>query len=247
MAAVEELTFTAIEQLLGPAARVPPVKPTDPAPAVPPDVVPLQLLVSPGELATTRLVGKLSVTANPVSAELPEGLLIVIVRRELTPVPTVVGANVFVTVVAALTVNVAAAVPPVPPFVEVTAFVVFVEVAVSVTVAVTVQLAPAAMEPPVRTIDVEVEVAADPLGQFVVAPVCVMPEGKLSVTPTPVSVVLAFGLVMRRVSVEVPPDAMVVGANVLVIVGGAVASVRTAVASANGEPPVQLQDAAVLV
>ena len=106
MPPVEETTFTAIEQLLEPAVIVPPVKLIDPDPEVAPDTVPLQELLSPGVLATTRPLGKVSETATPVSAELPDGFVIVIVSTELVPVATLVGAKLFATVVAAFTVTV---------------------------------------------------------------------------------------------------------------------------------------------
>jgi hypothetical protein len=122
----------------------------------------------------------------------------------------------------ATTLNVAdAVVPVVVGLVEVTVPVVLTLLPAvdEVTVAVTVQLAPPLIDAPGSLIDVEVEVETDPLVHVVAAPVCVMPVGRLSVTATPVSVVLAFGLVMVRVSVEVPPDAMVPRLKPFVIVG----------------------------
>jgi len=86
---------------------------------------------------------------------------------------------------------------------------------------VTVQLPLAGIDPPVRTICVEVEEETDPLVHVVAAPVCVMPVGKGSVTCTPVSVtVLPDGLVIVRVRVEVPPTAIGLVPNDLVMVGG---------------------------
>ena len=46
------------------------------------------------------------------------------------------------------------------------------------------------------------------------------PAGSVSLTATPASAVPPFGLVMVKLSVEVPPIAMPVGENALLIVGG---------------------------
>jgi len=127
----------------------------------------------------------------------------------------------------AVTVNVALAVPPVPPLLEVTLPVVLLAVPVveSVTPTVIVQFWPPLMLAPVRPIvvtggDPDVFVLTVPPLQFVLGPeATVMPTGNVSATPTPVSVVLAFGLVMVIVSVDVLPAAMLVGLNAFVIVG----------------------------
>jgi len=176
--------------------------------------------------------GRVSLTATPDSATvLAAGLVMVIV---IVDVPVFTGMlaepKTLAMVGGATTVKVALAVPPVVlGLVEVTAPVVLtlLPAVVDVTVAVTVQLVPPAMDAPVSLIDVDVEVAIDPLGHVVATPDCVMPAGRLSVTATPVSVVLAFGFVMVRVSSVLPPDAMVPDPNPLVIVGGD-ATVRVA-------------------
>jgi len=114
---------------------------------------------------------------------------------------------------------------PVPPSFELTEPVVLTLLPVvdDVTVAVTVQLPPPGIEPPVSWMDVDVEAETKPPAHVVATPDWVMPVGKGSVTCTPVSVVLAFGLLIVRVRVEVPPTGMPAGENVFVIVGPAMA------------------------
>ncbi len=218
--------------VLEPAVMVPPVRLIVPEPEVAPVTEPLQELVKPGALATTRPAGKVSETATPVSAALPAGLVIVIVRTEFVLVATLVGAKAFAIVVAALTVNVAVAVVPVPPFVEVTALVVLTDapVVLEVTVAVTVQLPLVAIDAPLMTTDVDVEDAVLPPTHVVANPEAVIPAGKLSVIPTPVRATVADGLVIVIVSVDVPPGAMDVGEKALPTVGGAT-TVKVAVAA----------------
>ena len=103
----------------------------------------------------------------------------------------------------------AAAVPPVPPSVEVTALVVLVlrPPAVPVTLTVIVQEPPAARPPltspmlpvPATAVTVPPHVLASPFGVATTRP-----AGSVSVKPTPVSAVPAFGLVSVNVSVVVP-------------------------------------------
>jgi hypothetical protein len=78
-------------------------------------------------------------------------------------------------------------------------------------------------------------------------PATTTPEGNVSLTATPASAtVLAAGLVIVRVRVEVPPTAMVDGANPLVIVGGA-ATVKVFEAVRPVPPFVELTAPVVLV
>src|SRR5260221_14642080 len=84
--------FTDTEQLL-PAAIEAPVTPRVPPPAAPPVTAPPQVLLTAGVPVLVIPAGYVSVNCTPVSAVLPLGLKIVIVRRETSPGPTVFGAN----------------------------------------------------------------------------------------------------------------------------------------------------------
>src|ERR1700691_4718094 len=105
-------------QVLEPAVIVPADRLIAPEPEVAPDTLPLQELLRPGVLATTRPVGKVSETANPVSAVFPAGFVMVIVRIELTLAATLVGLKALAIVGTLFTVRVAEAVNPVPPSFE---------------------------------------------------------------------------------------------------------------------------------
>jgi hypothetical protein len=125
------------------------------------------------------------------------------------------------------TVRVAEAVRPVPPVVELTAPVVLLEAprVELVTLTETTQLPLAGMVAPLRLIVAEPAVApvTVPEVQVLVRPgvlATVIPAGNVSLTATPVWLVVVLGLVMVRVSVEVEPDTMAVGLNVLPMVGG---------------------------
>lgn len=215
-----ESTFTEIAQL-EPMAIAPPLRVIEVALAVGAKVPP-QELVAPGVPATTKPLGKLSTTPTPARATvLAPGLVMVIVRTELVLVGTLVGAKALAMVGGATTTNVAEAVVPVPPLVELTVPVVLTLLPAvdGVTVAVTVQVPLPAMDAPLRTIDVVVEEATEPLVQVVATPVCVMPEGRPSVNATPVRVVEVLGLVRVMVRPEVLPSAMVAGLKALAMVG----------------------------
>src|SRR5215470_15749119 len=115
-------TETAHEALV---ASVPPDRLTELAPPVA-VAVPPQVLFRLGVDATTSPAGRLSVNANPVSVTLLFGLLMLIVSKVVPFSGIFVGANVLVTLGALATVRVAVLlVAPVPPFVELTAPVVF--------------------------------------------------------------------------------------------------------------------------
>jgi hypothetical protein len=161
-------------QVLEPAVIVPADRLIVPEPEVAPDTLPLQELLRPGVLATTRPVGKVSETANPVSAVFPAGFVIVIVRIELTLAATLVGLKAFAIVGTAFTVRVAEAVNPLPPSFEVTFPVVLAAAptVLDVTVAVTVQLVfGVAIAPLAKTSEVGVEEATEPPTHVVAAPV----------------------------------------------------------------------------
>ena len=141
--------------------------------------------------------------------------------------------------VRALTVSVALAVLPVPPLVEVTAEVVLVlsPGLVPVTLIENVQDAAAARVAPVRltllppAATVMVPPPHEPVRPLGVA--TTSPAGNVSENATPVSAVEALGLVIVKLSDDVPPTRIDEGEKVLSIaggVGGAAFTVRCAVA-----------------
>src|SRR5262249_51376875 len=105
-----------------PASTVPPLRLIVPLPAVAPLSVPLHVLLELGVLATFTPDGKVSLTATPVSAVPPFGLLMVKVSVEVPPTLMLVGENALLTVGGLVTVSVAVLLAwPGPPFVELTA------------------------------------------------------------------------------------------------------------------------------
>ena len=215
---------------LAPALMLPPVRLTVPEAATADSVPPVHVVLAPLGVATTTPLGRPSKTATPVRATVfAAGLVIVIVSVEVPPGTISAAAKAFVIVGGISTAIVALAVKPVPPLVELTAPVVLLATpdVVSDTVAVTVQLPLAAIVPPLSTIDVEVEEATEPLVQVVATPVWVIPEGRLSVTATPVrAAVFVAGFEIVRVNVVEPVVcAMLAAANDLVIVGGAITTI----------------------
>jgi hypothetical protein len=108
------------------AARVAPERLTEVAPAVAVIVPPPQDPVRPFGVETTRPAGKLSVNATPVNDWLAFGLLIVKLSEVLPPTGMLAAPNDLVMAGGVATLKFAVAVLPVPPFVEVTAPVVFV-------------------------------------------------------------------------------------------------------------------------
>ena len=91
---------------------------------------------------------------------------------------------------------------------------------VTVTVAVTVHEPPAARVPPVKaSVLGAVRVSVPP--HCAEAPeVTVTPAGSVSLKATPLRASPALGLVIVKVSVEVPPTATGLGEKLLLIVGG---------------------------
>ena len=195
----------------------------DPAVAV---KVPPQVLVALGVLATCTPVGKVSLTARPVRITvLPVGLVMVRVRVEVPPTAMLLGEKALVIVGGISTDKVAEAVPPVPPFVELTLPVVLARapVVVAATLTLMAQLVLTPTVPPLRLIagspGFGAKVPPQVLVAFGVAATCI-PVGKASLTATPLcATVLAAGLVMVMVRVEVPFAGMLAGANALVMVG----------------------------
>ena len=130
--------------------------------------------------------------------------------------------------------NVALAVFPVPPLVEVTVTWLRPPV-VAVTSTENVQKLLVGIVPPERLITPEAATAVTVPPQGLTAGVTLgvaatlIPPGRLSVKATPVSAtVFAFGFVMVNVKVELPPCVVFVGLNALAITGGAT-TVRVAV------------------
>jgi hypothetical protein len=204
-------------------------------------------------VCTTSPEGNVSEIVTPVRVTV-SGFVMVIVMTELVPVPMAVGAKVLAIVGGLLTGRVAVATKPEPPFVELTLPVVFVAMpaVLSVTLAVMVQfeLAPEGMDPPLRLKLEEPIVAVVKVPPQVVAPAVdnVIPDGSVSVTPTPVRATeLAAGLVMVMVIVDVPFNGMpaALEPNPLVIVGGAT-TVRVALAVVPAPPLVELTAPVVL-
>jgi len=193
-------------------------------PEVAPVRVPLQLLLTFGELATCIPEGKVSLTARPVSVTvLPDGLVMVRVSVEVPFTVMLVGENDLAIVGATSTARVAEAVPPVPPSVELTVPVVLflTPVLVAVTLTEMVHEALAASVPPDQLIELEPAVAV--IVPVLQVPPCVAttnPEGKLSVKATPLRLVPVFGLVRVKVRVLFAFSATDVGENDLLMVGG---------------------------
>jgi len=224
---VADVTFTLITQGV-PFATDEALRLIEPAPALAVKVPPVQPeVLEPGGVWTTKLVGNASEMVTPVRV-VAFGLVMVMVISELLPVAIEVGAKVLVTVGGLRMFRVAEAVPPVPPFVELTAPVVLLAAPTveSVTLTEMEQLAGgAAMLPPVRVREVSPPLGANVPPQVFVAlgvAATLTFAGSGSVMATPDSAtVLAAGFVMVIVSVEVAPMPMLVGAKVLVTVGGA--------------------------
>ena len=122
--ALVPVTFTEMAQVPL-AGRVPAERLTEVAPAVA-VAVPPQVFESAGVLATTRPAGNVSVNAIPVSARLVFGLVMLKVSEVVPPVGTDAAPKALVMDGGVATVRLAVAVLPVPPLVEVTAPVVFV-------------------------------------------------------------------------------------------------------------------------
>ena len=227
--AVVPLTTTLIEQLPPAEAIDPPVNEMLVAIAAGLNVPP-QVLVAPGVVLTSIPGGKLSLTATPVTpAGLAAGLVIVRVRVDVPLGAMVVGENAFVMVGGAKTFNVAEAVRPVPPSVELTAPVMLglAPAVVPLTLTLMEQEPPAeAMVPPVSAMLLALATGLNvPPQVFVAAGVVstTKPAGKVSLTATPFTAPAGFaaGLVMVIVRVDVPLSGIPDGENALVIVGGA--------------------------
>src|ERR1700722_93648 len=152
------------------------------------------------------------------------------------------GLALFVTVnCGTTTVMVAVAVPPGPPFVDVTLPVVLICVPAVVPVTCTLKVhdvLAASVAPDRLTLPDPATAVIVPPPQLPVSPFGVAtfnPLGNESITPTPVSDAVAFGLVIVKLSDVVPFRRMLLAPNDLLIVGGA-----TTVSVAEAVPPVPL-------
>lgn len=176
-----------------------------------------------GGLATCKPAGNASLKPTPVSATvLPAGAVTIKLSVLVPPRYVEIGEKDLLMSGGDMTVNVAEAVLPVPPFVEETAPLVlfkspFFE---PITLTLTVQLPFGAIEPPFSVIELLVLETVPPHWAESGAVATVIPEGKVSVNLTPVSVT-AFdgGLVIVKVSVETAPAGIVSGEKALPITG----------------------------
>jgi len=205
-------------------ARLAPLNETVPEPATAVIVPPPQEPVRPFGVATTNPAGRLSVKASPVRVMLAAGLETVKLS-DVDPFSGIVAApNPFAIVGGNATVRFALAVLPVPPFVDVTALVVFVywPDAAPVTVNVKLQLPPDERLRPVSDNELALIVSVPVVHTGVAAKFAtVSPAGRVSLNATPVKVSgLAFGLATVNWSEVVAFSAIVEGVNDFAMVGG---------------------------
>jgi hypothetical protein len=231
------------------AASVPPLRLTTPVPCVAVIVPPPQDPVSPLGVEITRPEGKVSL--NPIPVRVLELFALLIVKlSDVLPFNGMLAVpNPLLMVGGASTMIEAVAVLPVPPSVEVTVTLLFFAPAVvPCTFTDTVQLALAANVPPDKLTE------PDPLTAVVVPPQVLFkfdgdattrPAGRLSVKAIPVSAI-AFGLVMLKVSEVAPFKGIVAAPNPLLILG-ALATIRFAVAVFPVPPLVEVTFPVVLV
>src|SRR3954471_11318360 len=245
--AVVPCTLTETVQLALVASDAP-ERLTEPEPATA-VTVPLQVVLSPFGVATTRPAGRLSVKATPVSAIVVFGLLMSNVSEVVpfsgmlaAPKPLVIDGGV-------ATVTLAVAVLPVPPFVEVTfpVTLVYWPAAAPVTVTLNTHWLFTAMVAPVSAMPVGFVVVSVPPQTVAEALATVRPVGSVSVKATPVSgSTFAAGLVMVKVSEVVAFSEMLSGLNALAI-DGAASTFTLAVAVPPVPPSVEVTLPVVLV
>src|SRR5258708_1414451 len=197
----------------------------EPATAV---AVPPQVFESPLGVATTSPVGRVSVKATPVSATVLAAGLVMVKVREVVPFSGMVAApNALAIDGGATTMTLAEGVPPVPPSVEVTLPVVLFcwPAVVPVTFTAKVQEVLCARLPPVRLMTFVAWVAVIvPPPQLPVSPFGVeitRPAGRVSLKPTPVSVVVVLLFWMVKVREVEPFSGMLAAPKALMMTGGA--------------------------
>ena len=243
------VTFTAKVQVpLG--ARVPPLRLMEPVACVA-VIVPLpQEPVWPLGVDTMSPAGRVSVKPTPLNDCVELGFETVNVSDVAPFSGTVAAPKVLMRYGGATTVRLALAVLPVPALVEVTCTLLFLTPAVEpCTLNDSVQLLPPAIDPPERLAEeapalIVVE-PPQPLLAFGVEPTT-RPAGKESVNATPVSAMLALGLVMVNVRVVVPFNGTVDAPKAFAI-DGADATVRLAVAVLPVPPLVEVTAPVMLV
>jgi hypothetical protein len=219
-------------------AIVPPVKLTVPEPAVA-VAVPPHVFVRFGVDATIRPAGRLSVNPTPVSGVDVFVFVTVNVSDVVVFCGIAAAPNTFVIDGGAATVRFALAVLPEPPFVDVTAPVVFVywpDVA-PVTVTLNWHWPFTAIVAPVREMPVGAAVVNVPPQTVDVLFATVRPAGRVSLNATPVSgFTFAAGFVIVNVSEVVAATAIVEGVKTLAIDGG-VSTLMFAVLLVEPVPP----------
>jgi hypothetical protein len=174
--------------------------------------------------ATLNPAGSTSVNATPVIVVEAFKFMMANVRVDVPPTAIEVGLKDLAMLGGLRTVMLAEAVLPVPPLVDVTLPVVLVKVPseAPVTVTLKVQVPPPAIDAPLSEIvRVAAVVVTVPLQAAKLPFATLKPTGSTSVNATPVSASEGFGLVIVNVRVDVPPTAMVVGLNDLLMLGGA--------------------------
>ena len=157
----------------------------------------------------------MSLNPTPVNATVEFGFVIVNISWDVAPTAMLVGLNAFEMVGGDNTVSVAVLlVAPVPPSFELTPLVVlsFTPAVVPVTSTFTVQvpLGPSVAPLKVSVVSPGNGVKVPPQLELALGvPATCNPDGSESVKPTPVSVVVVFGLVSVRLTVAIPPSGIV--------------------------------------
>ena len=192
------------------------------------DSDPPQVAVGP-PVATVRPAGNVSVNPMPDRELFRFGLVMVNDNVEVLPVKIEVGENAFARLGGVMTVTEAVAYPLALVFVPLSVAAIFplmfwyAPAVAPVTVTLKLQLPPAPSAPPVNAMVLVAAVVTrlfvPPHFEEVESPMD-RPAGKTSVNATPLKDTLAFGLVMLKVSVDVPFNASEIGAKLFVRVGG---------------------------
>ena len=232
------------------AATVPPTRLMLIAPAAGANV-PAQVLLTFGVAATTKLAGKVSVKAKPVSA-IALGLVIIKVSVDGLPAGTLIGANDFAIVGLLTTFNTAVllATPAAPVCVEATPPLVLLygPARLLVTSTLTVHDVLAATVPPVKLILTSAGAGANvPPQVLTILGVAATTKltGKASVKAKPLKAT-AFGLAIVNVKVDAPPVGIAVGEKALLMVGVA-KTLNTAVLLTVPAAPVCVEETPLVV
>jgi hypothetical protein len=204
--------------------------------------VPLHVLLTFGVVETERPEGRGSLKAKPLRLVVVLGLVMVKVRLTLVPSGMLALANALAIVGGATTVRVAVLlVVPGPPSFELRTPVVlfFTPAVVPVTFTEMAHDAPAATVPLPRLTEVALAAAVNVPPQVLLAfgalATCT-PLGSASLKETPVKASDAFGLLMVKLRVDIPPTAMLPGEKLLLMVA-ALPTVSVAVLLVVPVPP----------